>query len=170
MDEIRSRGFEPVLRQKVLEEEIPYIGICIGYQILFEESEEAPGVKGLGWLKGRVVKFRGDLKIPHMGWNEVRAVRACPPLAMGKDDKETRRPGDKETGGQRNFSENPFFYFVHSYYPVPTDVSAIVATCDYGVDFAAAINVGNIFAVQFHPEKSQEAGRLLLKNLIEGNC
>jgi len=152
MEQIHSRGFEAVLRKKVLEEKVPYIGICIGYQILFEESEEAPGVKGLGWLKGRVVKFRGDLKVPHMGWNEVRTVRSYPALAAAK--------------GKEN--EDPFFYFVHSYYPVPADATAIVATCEYGGEFAAAINIGNIFAVQFHPEKSQEAGRSLLKNLIDG--
>lgn len=152
MDQIRARGFESSLREKVLEEKIPYIGICIGYQILFEESEEAPGVKGMGWLKGRVVKFRGDIKIPHMGWNEIRPVRSLPALAAvkGKDN------------------EDPFFYFVHSYYPVPGDSSSIVATCEYGGTFAAAVNTGNIFAVQFHPEKSQEAGRALLKNLING--
>lgn len=148
MEQIRGRNLESALRKKVIEEKIPYIGICIGYQILFEESEEAPGIKGLGWMQGRVVRFRGKLKVPHMGWNEVRQTRSHP--AFGSE-------------------QNPFFYFVHSYYPVPDDRSAIVATCDYGGDFACAAQFKNIFAVQFHPEKSQGAGRYLLRNLLKKN-
>ena len=145
MERIRARGFDSALKQKVYDERIPYIGICIGYQILFDESEEAPGVKGLGWLRGRVVRFKGGLKVPHMGWNEVRPVKSDAALQPGQ-----------------------FFYFVHSYYPVPEDPSIVAATCDYGVDFACAVRAKNIFAVQFHPEKSHESGRALLKNLIGG--
>ncbi len=148
MEEIRRRGFEGALREKVLAEKIPYIGICIGYQILFEESEEAPGVKGLGWLEGRVVRFRGHLKIPHMGWNEIR------PVAV-----EDEHPA---IGAQP-----AFFYFVHSYYPAPTDSSIVIATCDYGSTFACAVSRENIFAVQFHPEKSQTAGQALIRAILQ---
>ena len=150
MAQIRARGFEEALKRKVFEEKIPYIGICIGFQILFDESEEAPGVAGLGWLKGRVVRFRGNLKIPHMGWNEVRAERPHPAL---------------DALGVRG-SEPPFFYFVHSYYPEPVDPSVVLATCDYGVRFACAVQTGPILAVQFHPEKSQQAGKTFLSTLL----
>lgn len=149
MGQIRSRGFESALRRKIIDEKIPYIGICIGCQILFEESEEAPGVQGLGWLRGRIVRFRGDLKIPHMGWNEVQAIRPHPALP----DPASRIP-------------RPFFYFVHSYYPVPADPADILATCNYGGEFACAVQTNNIFAVQFHPEKSQLTGRAFLKSLL----
>ncbi|OGH55825.1 MAG: imidazole glycerol phosphate synthase, glutamine amidotransferase subunit [Candidatus Lindowbacteria bacterium RIFCSPLOWO2_12_FULL_62_27] len=150
MDQIRRRGFEEVLRKKVLVEKIPYLGICIGCQILMEESEEAPGVRGLGWLRGRVVRFRGDLIVPHMGWNEVQPIR--PNAAL------------KAQGGQ---GVPPFFYFVHSYYPAPADSSAVVATCEYGGAFACAVQSENIFAVQFHPEKSQAAGRAMLTSFLQ---
>lgn len=103
MEQIRSRGFEEPLRDCVLGKNIPYIGICIGFQILFDESEEAPGVRGLGWLKGKVVRFRGTLKIPHMGWNEVRPASPHPAFKA---------------------IPSPFFYFVHSYYPEPADRSS----------------------------------------------
>ncbi|MBI4177980.1 imidazole glycerol phosphate synthase subunit HisH [bacterium] len=143
MEGLRSRGFEDTLKRKVFEEKVPYIGICIGYQILFDESEEAPGVRGLGWFSGKVVRFRGDLKVPHMGWNEVAPSREHPAL----------KPG--------------FFYFVHSYYPEPDDKSLILATTDYGAPFASAIAKDHIFAVQFHPEKSQAAGQTLLAGVIK---
>lgn len=145
MEQIRSRGFEESLRDCVLGKNIPYIGICIGFQILFDESEEAPGVRGLGWLKGKVVRFRGALKIPHMGWNEVRPASPHPAFKA---------------------IPSPFFYFVHSYYPEPADRSVIAATTDYGVEFTCAVHKPPIFAMQFHPEKSQHAGRALLRNLL----
>lgn len=150
MEELRRRGFESVLRREVLEGRTPYLGICIGYQILFEESEEAPGVKGLGWIEGKVVKFRGNIKIPHMGWNEIEPVKS-----------EAGWPGgaSKDDGAD-------FFYFVHSFYPVPKDAGLIAAACDYGGRFACAIRSKNIFAVQFHPEKSQKAGQQFLQGLL----
>lgn len=148
MTEIRTRGFETVLRRKVLDEGVPYLGICIGFQVLFDESEEAPGAKGLGWFRGKVVRFRGDLKVPHMGWNEVQPVRKHAAL-------ETFGAGDP-----------PFFYFVHSYYPEPADPAAVLATSDYGPTFTCAVQRDNVLAVQFHPEKSQHAGRALLKSWV----
>lgn len=127
----------------------PYLGICLGYQLLFETSEESPGVEGFGALKGKVIHFHGEegLKIPHMGWNQLHIARS--------DDRLLRGLG-----------ENPDFYFVHSYYPVPDDPAVITSTCDYGVEFAASVTMGNISAVQFHPEKSQALGLSMLRNFI----
>ena len=123
----------------------PFLGICLGYQLLFESSEESPGVPGLGVLPGRVVRFADShLKIPHMGWNSVRSPRA--PLF--------------------DALESASFYFVHSYYPVPGEPGAVSALCDYGGEFAAAVSAGNVHGTQFHPEKSQAAGLALLRNFL----
>lgn len=128
----------------------PYLGICLGYQLLFETSEESPGVEGFGALQGRVVHFprESGLKIPHMGWNQLRLTK----------------PDDRLLKG---LGENPDFYFVHSYYPVPDDESTITSTCSYGVEFAASVTRGNLSAVQFHPEKSQALGLDMLRNFID---
>ncbi len=140
------------LRQPLLEwleADKPFLGICIGYQVLFESSEEAPGVKGLGFLQGQVVRFQSDeqLKIPHMGWNQVDIIDRSDPLWKGMPD-------------------DPYFYFVHSYYPAPEEQSLISASTDYGKSFAAGIRKGNVCAVQFHPERSQELGLRFLKNFV----
>lgn len=124
----------------------PYLGICLGYQLLFSSSEESPGAQGLGFFPGRVVKFpRRDLKIPHMGWNTLSETRG----ALFHD-----------------LPENPWFYFVHSYYPEPADPGIVSARCNYGVSFAAAVSAGPIHAAQFHPEKSQSAGLALLRGFV----
>lgn len=124
----------------------PYLGICLGYQLLFESSEESPGVEGLGVLKGVVRRFpQGELKVPHMGWNTLGNQRG--PLFEGFDDPVS-------------------MYFVHSFYPVPEETSQVCATCDYGVNFAAGVSAGALHAVQFHPEKSQGAGLALLRNFL----
>ena len=127
----------------------PYLGICLGYQLLFESSEESPGVAGLGILEGKVVHFTrgGGLKIPHMGWNQLQI----------------RMPDDRLMRGLGKSSD---FYFVHSYYPVTADASIVTATCNYGVEFAASVTRRNLSAVQFHPEKSQELGLAMLRNFI----
>lgn len=127
----------------------PYLGICLGYQLLFESSEESPGVEGLGALKGKVVHFpkAAGLKIPHMGWNQLHITASSDRLMKG-------------------LGQNPDFYFVHSYYPVPEDSSVITSTCDYGVEFASSVSRGNLSAVQFHPEKSQALGLSMLRNFI----
>ncbi len=123
----------------------PYLGICLGMQILLEESEEAPGVEGLGIIKGRVARFRGSMKIPHMGWNSADIVQRPPVF--------------------KDIASGSFFYFVHSYYPEPAeDVSATMT--DYGRPFTSSITKGNIFASQFHPEKSQQIGLKLLRNFV----
>lgn len=129
----------------------PYFGICLGLQILFEKSEEAPGVRGLGVLPGKVVKFRlksSHLKVPHMGWNEVH-------------------PKGSATGlGKGVLPDSAHFYFVHSFYPRPADRSLVWATTPYGGEFCSAVARGNLAATQFHPEKSGPRGLRFLKNLL----
>jgi glutamine amidotransferase len=124
----------------------PYLGICLGYQLLFESSAESPGVAGLGAFAGRVERFPdAGPKVPHMGWNTLEAPTG--PLFAGLGDA-------------------PSFYFVHSFFPVPSDPTLVSARCDYGEPFAAAISRGPVHAVQFHPEKSQSAGLALLRNFL----
>lgn len=128
----------------------PYLGICLGYQILFEASEESPGVEGLGALRGKVIRFHEaqGAKIPHMGWN-------CASL--------------NHSSGQfwSGLGMSPYFYFVHSYFPQPDDRSVIAATCEHaGQSFAAAIDAPNLLACQFHPEKSQDTGLMLIRNFL----
>ena len=128
----------------------PFLGICLGYQVLFESSEESPHVTGLGVYPGKVIRFvdDGSLKIPHMGWNIAQPVNPADPLW---DDLPTK----------------PHFYFVHSYYPNPEDPSIVGAWTEYGTRFAAGIRCGNIAATQFHPEKSQSAGLKLVENFVK---
>lgn len=127
----------------------PYLGICLGYQLLFESSEESPGVTGLGVAPGRVRKFSPEhgLKVPHMGWNQVQW---------------TPRAAALHAGG----ANAAHFYFVHSYYPDVEDDGLVACTTTYGAEFASGIIKPNLVAVQFHPEKSQDAGLGLLKNSL----
>jgi imidazole glycerol phosphate synthase glutamine amidotransferase subunit len=128
----------------------PYLGICLGYQILFDSSEESPGVAGLGLVPGTVRRFQQTpgLKIPHMGWNSVI-------------------PRHPEHGNWAGLGAEPYFYYVHSYFPVPAEPAIIAAQTTYGDDtFAAAIELPNLFACQFHPEKSQDAGIRLIRNFL----
>lgn len=131
-----------------IEDGKPYLGICLGLQVLFPSSDEAD-VGGLGVLPGTVRRFEGDLKIPHIGWNEVVPVGEQPIF-------------DGIASGTR-------FYFVHSYYPAPSDPSDVAATTDYGVRFACAAARDTVVATQFHPEKSGEPGIVLLRNFL-GMC
>jgi len=129
----------------------PFFGICIGYQLLFEGSEESPGVKGLGVFEGRVTRFpESALKVPHMGWNSVHL----------------RHPHDPPWQG---LGEDPFFYYVHSYFPSPADPSLVAAETEYGVSFPGAIQRGRLIATQFHPEKSQKAGMKLIGNFLDAH-
>ncbi len=126
----------------------PYLGICLGLQILFDESEEAPGCRGLGLFAGRVARIPATvggarLKVPHMGWNAVKPTGEHPLLEI----------------------EQPF-YFVHSYHALPRDPSIVAAVADYGAGITAAVARANVFAVQFHPEKSQRAGLALLARFL----
>ena len=122
----------------------PYLGICLGLQVLFSESEEFGIYKGLDILKGKVMRFKLQLKVPHMGWNKVKILRR-PPLF-------------------ENIQDEAFFYFVHSFYVVPDDNDIVATTTEYGITFASMIWKENIFATQFHPEKSQETGLKILRN------
>jgi glutamine amidotransferase len=126
----------------------PFFGICLGLQLLFERSYEDGQHEGLGVLAGEVVRFaeRPGLKIPHMGWNRLRVCAPAPPL--------------EQADGQ-------FVYFVHSYYPIPTDRRVIAAEADYPDPFTAAVWQGNLFATQFHPEKSQAVGLEMLRRFAE---
>jgi len=137
---------------KVIESGRPFLGICLGLQLLFEEGEEFGVHKGLGILPGRVVKFPTEIpnnreelyKIPHMGWNRVKKVSNPPHLA--------------------DVPDGSFFYFVHSFYVAPTDSSVVATTTDYGMEFCSSVWKDNVFATQFHPEKSQAMGLGILKN------
>jgi len=128
----------------------PYFGICLGYQILFDSSEESPGVEGLGLVHGVVRRFQEQpgLKIPHMGWNSAQPV-------------------NPDSGMWAGLGHEPYFYFVHSYFPEPSDPAVIAAVTEYGADrFAAAVERTNLMACQFHPEKSQDAGVRLIRNFL----
>ena len=127
----------------------PFLGICVGMQLLFEESEESPGVPGLGIFAGRVVRFPRDpdLKVPHMGWNQLHVRKPAPHLA--------------------DLPAEPAVYFVHSYYVVPRDKTIIAAETDYPTPFTSVIWQDNVFATQFHPEKSQKVGLAMLRKFAE---
>ena len=149
MERLENRQLVPLLKDWMAADR-PYFGICVGYQILFDGSEEAPGVRGLGVVPGTVSRFQHEpgLKIPHMGWNSALATRG-------------------ETKVWPGLGDEPYFYYVHSYFPTPLDPSAIVAETTYGSQtFAGAVEQGNLFACQFHPEKSQVAGIRLIRNFL----
>jgi len=137
--------------QKSIASGKPFLGICLGLQLLFTESEEFGLSKGLDIIKGRVIRFKGaefkDLKIPHMGWNSASIKRRPPAMA--------------------DVPDNNYFYFVHSFHVVPEDKGVIATTTSYGIDFISSIWKDNIFAVQFHPEKSQALGLSILKRFGE---
>jgi glutamine amidotransferase len=121
----------------------PFLGICLGLQVLFSESEEFGRCKGLDIFRGKVVRFQEGLKVPHMGWNTVKIIRR-PPILSG-------------------IEEGSFFYFVHSFYVVPEDKEVVATTTDYGTEFTSMVWKDNVFATQFHPEKSQGLGLKILK-------
>lgn len=148
MDHLHERQLITVIRQ-VQEKGIPFLGICLGLQLLFEDSEESPGVDGLGLLKGHIVRFNEseNLKVPHMGWNQISFPK------QGRLFKD--------------IPEGSYVYFVHSYYLKADDPSIVTARCSYGADFDASVECGNVFACQFHPEKSGRTGLMILKNFLE---
>jgi imidazole glycerol phosphate synthase glutamine amidotransferase subunit len=149
MTELAARDLVEPLREWAASGK-PYFGICLGYQILFDGSEETPDIPGLGVLRGQVRRFqeKPGLKIPHMGWNSVV-------------------PRQPDTGFWQGLGPEPYFYYVHSYFPVPADDTVIAAETTYGDEtFAAAVQKGSLLAAQFHPEKSQDAGLRLLGNFF----
>lgn len=142
MENLERRGLSgPLL--KAIRRGKPFLGICLGLQLLFEEGEEG-GVPGLGVLPGRVPRLPAGVKVPHMGWNSLRF----------------RKPALLWDG----IPDGSYFYFVHSYYVEPAREDLVAATTDYGISFAAAVSTGNLFGVQFHPEKSSSLGLRILEN------
>lgn len=150
MNKIRNYGLEEVIHE-VVENRTPFLGICLGLQLMFERSEESVGVEGLGLLKGEVVRIPDTpgLKVPHIGWNSL----AYP------------NKGRLFEG----IPENSYVYFVHSYYLQAQDKGIVTAEAEYGVNIHASVEKDNIFACQFHPEKSSEVGLTILKNFIKIN-
>ncbi len=148
MQELKRQNLISALNEHIKSKKI-FLGICLGMQLLFEESEEARESKGLGILKGVVKKFenKDNLKVPHMGWNQLKVKNSACPLLKGVAD-------------------NSYVYFCHSYYPKPYDRRLIAATTDYGIDFTSVLWQDNIYGVQFHPEKSQEVGLKILRNFV----
>jgi imidazole glycerol-phosphate synthase subunit HisH len=140
----RDAGFATLVDRWQAEER-PLLGICVGMQILFDRSEEAPDVPGLGLLPGRVVRLPDEVQVPHMGWNLVEAVRDDPLL--------------EGVAGQQA-------YYVHSYYARPASDAEVVARCPYGPGFPSVVRVGAVVATQFHPEKSGDVGARLLANFV----
>ena len=145
MDSMHKSGLVETVKQNALSGK-PFLGICLGLQLLFEESEESPGVKGLGIFKGKIKKFSPDLglKIPHIGWNSLEIKQ-----------KDTLF---------KNVPENSYVYFVHSYYLHAEDEEDVATVTNYGIDFHSAVGKNNVFATQFHPEKSGDVGLQILKN------
>ena len=147
MQNLIESGLIPTIRDAVATGK-PFLGICVGLQILFDGSEESPGIAGLGIIKGMVKKiYAPALKIPHMGWNSLELAAASPLFQA--------------------LPKSPYVYFVHSYYAVPEDPSVITAVTEYGQQVTAAVAQKNIQATQFHPEKSGDIGLLILKNFIK---
>ena len=147
MEKLEKLGMVPAIKAHAQAGK-PFLGICLGLQLLFDESDEGGRVKGLGLLKGRVTRFTGTIKVPHMGWNELTFTDAGKPLFAG-------------------LGSNPFAYFCHSYFVVPADNAVSAAMTTYGKEFSAAVHRDNIWGVQFHPEKSQETGLRILKNFVD---
>lgn len=147
MDKLISRGLDKAIRSFTLAGK-PFLGICVGLQLLFDESEESPGVPGLGILKGKIRRFPAseNLKVPQIGWNNVSSCRGR--LFEGIED-------------------GTYFYFVHSYYLDVADPVIVSSKAEYGVTFDSSVESGNVFATQFHPEKSSDAGLRVLRNFLD---
>ena len=148
MQELKTQNLISALNEHIKSKKI-FLGICLGMQLLFEKSEEARKSKGLGILKGIVKRFenKDNLKVPHMGWNQLKVKNSACPLLKGVAD-------------------NSYVYFCHSYYPQPKNEGIIATTTDYGIDFTSVLWQDNIYGVQFHPEKSQQVGLKILRNFV----
>ena len=144
----KQRLFDPI--KSWLKEDRPFLGICIGFQMLFEKSDESPNSDGFGIIPGKVVRFpeENSLKVPHMGWNEIKFENSSDPIWQG-------------------IKTSTHFYFVHSYYPEPLESNSVSSITSYGLEFASSVRCGNIFGTQFHPEKSQAAGLKLISNFLK---
>ena len=148
MENLNRRNLVPVIKE-VVKKKIPFLGICLGLQLLFDRSDEAPGVEGLGILPGEILRIpaSGGLKIPHMGWNSLHL----------------------EHNGRlfRGIEEQAYVYFVHSFYLKAAEEEIVKASAEYGVHIHASVEKDNVFACQFHPEKSSDVGLRILKNFVE---
>ncbi len=152
MSNLRRTGMVEALNEEVLDKKKPYLGICLGLQFLAQLGLEHGTHEGFGWVKGKVIRLEPNetrFRVPHIGWNGLDTRRSFPLF--------------------ENLEDGPIFYFVHSYHLVPEaeDRDVISATCDHGQDVTAAVQKGNIFGVQFHPEKSQRSGLTVLKNFVK---
>lgn len=148
MEKLHNYGLVDVIK-KVVEKETPFLGICLGLQLMFEESEETPGVKGLGILPGKIVGFtpKKGYKIPHMGWNSLKVKEGAKLF--------------------QNIPQDSYVYFVHSYYLQAEEIEDVAATTEYINHVHASVERGNVFACQFHPEKSGDVGLQILKNFCD---
>lgn len=148
MDRLHQYGLVDVIKE-VVKKGTPFLGICLGLQLMFESSEESPGVEGLGLLPGKILKIpeTPGMKVPHMGWNSLKI--------------------DPNSRLFKGIPDGNYVYFVHSYYLEAADHSIVKATAEYGVSIHAAVEEGTVFACQFHPEKSGETGLKILKNFVE---
>lgn len=150
METLKKAGLIPVIQEAAASGK-PFLGICLGLQLLFERSEESPGVAGLGIFKGAIRQIVApNLKVPHMGWNSL-SLRNATPLLKG-------------------LPENPYVYFVHSFHAVPEDASIITAVTEYGSELTAAVGRGNVQAMQFHPEKSSSVGLKILESFVKSKA
>ncbi|HKG58579.1 MAG TPA: imidazole glycerol phosphate synthase subunit HisH [Pyrinomonadaceae bacterium] len=143
MKALKERGFDELVKERV-KEGTPLLGVCVGMQLLFDESEEFGSTRGLGLLRGSVRRFRGELVVPHTGWNRIHQKRSHELFA--------------------GVEEGAFCYFVHSFYCEPGDARVVVGETEYGVRYASVVAEANVCGVQFHPEKSQEVGLRMLRN------
>jgi glutamine amidotransferase len=146
MTNLRQRGLEGPLHEAV-RNGASLLGICVGFQMLFDSSEEAPGVEGLGFLPGKVKRFPGNLQVPHIGWNQLEL--------------------SQRNGLLEGIKNGDYFYFLHSYYIQPDSPDVVHASTDYGVTFCSVGERENIAGIQFHPEKSQDLGLMVLRNFFE---
>ena len=147
MANLKKIGLVEAIREFIATKR-PFLGICLGFQALFESSEEAPGVKGFALFPGTVPRFAANgLKVPHMGWNELRIRQGDCPLL-------------------RDVADNSYVYFVHSYYCKPKNAFVVCGTTNYGIEFCSMLWAENVFATQFHPEKSQAVGLKMLENFV----
>ncbi len=154
LKELSKRGLIKPIKSAIKDKK-PFLGLCLGLQLLFEESQEAPNIKGLGILEGKIKRIpsevnRKRLKVPHIGWNQIHLTER-----------------GKESRLFKGIKDGSFVYFVHSYVAIPEDSSIISTITEYGIKFCSSISKDNIYATQFHPEKSQEVGLKILKNFIE---
>lgn len=147
MDKLHQYGLVPIIK-KVVQKQTPFLGICLGLQLLFESSEESPGVEGLGILKGKILRIPedGGLKVPHIGWNSLSYPH--------------------EGRLYAGIPEESYVYFVHSYYLAAEDESIVKAATQYGTYIHASVEKDNVFACQFHPEKSSDTGLMILQNFV----